>query len=460
MGEVVVKPCLYEAGSWVRLRFRPLTSGLLATACTVLALTGCGRGVAESPGSVTLNIWSMWSGGEEEAFQTVLDRYHELNPGVRIRNLGGIRDDTKAIRAIVAGVPPDIYTLADPFYLGPLAAQGGLLPLDSTLAEAGLREEQFVPAALSQCRYRGKLYAMPYLLDVYALLYNRKLFEDAGLDPDRPPRTLEELEEYAVKLTKFDSAGDLTQLGLSPLSNRSFYAGEVHFLFPLFGGSHYDAGQDRVTPDHPRNVFAIEWFASVVDKMGGFRKVNSFAAGFGQPQGGNNPFFQGKIAMMINGQWNTYWSHLYAPDLDFDVAPIPFPKARPEMARFTWFGGNMFCIPKGAKNTKEAKDFLIWTQTEEAQVLFASTMHGVPNLRSALRANQLRAGKPYRAKFAKYMDLAETPNGFHFPALPVANLYSTQLGDAWDFVLEGRKSAKQALADVRLRVQRELERFE
>ena len=79
----------------------------------------------------------MWSGGEEDAFQQVLDRYQELNPRIKIKNLGGIRDDTKAIRAIAAGVPPDLYTLADSLYLGPLAAQGALEPLDSTLAGAG-----------------------------------------------------------------------------------------------------------------------------------------------------------------------------------------------------------------------------------------------------------------------------------------------------------------------------------
>lgn len=119
----------------------------------------------------------------------------------------------------------------------------------------------------------------------------------------------------------------------------------------------------------------------------------------------------------------------------------------------------MFCIPKGAKHVKEARDFLIWTQTNEAQVLFSSTMHGVPNQRSALKAPQLRTGKPYRAMFARYMDLAESPNGKHFPTLPVANLYHTQLVDAWDFVLEGRKTSEQALRDVRIRVQRDLERF-
>ena len=89
----------------------------------------------------------------------------------------------------------------------------------------------------------------------------------------------------------------------------------------------------------------------------------------------------------------------------------------------------------------------------------SKTLFGVPNRYSALRAKELRTGARFRAKFAKFMDIAMTPHGFHFPTLPVANLYYGEIVDAWDLVLDGRKTSAQALADVRVRVQRELDRF-
>src|ERR1041384_4233082 len=120
-----------------------------------------------------LAFWSMWSGPEEQNFLKVLRRYEEHCPGIRIENLGAIREDTKTVRAIVAGVPPDIFTLYDARFLGPLAANGALEPLDEMFHASGLRVEDFVPASLGQCRYRGRLYAMPYLIDNVALLWNK-----------------------------------------------------------------------------------------------------------------------------------------------------------------------------------------------------------------------------------------------------------------------------------------------
>jgi len=401
----------------------------------------------------------MWSGDEEQAFLRVLRRYEALNPGVAIRNLGSVRDDTKTIRAIVAGVPPDVFTISDPQMLGPLAAQGAVEDLEERFHRSGMRDADFLPGALSQCRYKGRLYAMPYLLDCFALLWSKQAFRKAGLNPERPPRTIEELDAFARRLTVRDPAGNLEQLGLAPLSNRSFFAGDMTLLFHLFGGRLYDPATNRVTPDAPQNVQALEWYTKLIAATGGYGRVNAFAAGFGQAQGGNNPFFMGKIAMMINGQWNPYWAETYAPGLEYGVAPLPAPSWRPDLARTTWLGGNLFCIPRGSKHPQESWRLLAWMQSPEAQVLFADAMHGVPNVKSVLHTPSLRTGAPWRVQFGKYMDLAASPTAGHFPVLPVASLYSTSLGDAVDFILEGSKPIRRALADVRVRVQRELDRY-
>lgn len=417
-------------------------------------MSGCAQRDALAPGVKALAFWSMWSGQEEKNFERVLARYHERNPHIVLENLGAIRDDTKTIRAIVAGVPPELFTLADPLYLGPLAANDAIYPLDDLFRQAGLREEDFVPASLSLCRVQGRLYAMPYLIDDYALMWNKQAFREGGLDPERPPQTLEELEAYAVQLTKREG-GRLARLGLQPASDMS----AMYAILQIFGGRLYDAAANRITADDPNNIAAFEWYLNLVNQMGGYEEVNGFAAGFGQAQGANNPFFVGKVAMMINGEWNPYWCHRYAPRLEYGVAPLPPPQGRPDRARSTWLGGNMICIPKGSRHPEEAWKVLTWMQTDEAQILFASAMNNVPNRRSALRAKELRVGADYKEKFGVFLDLADSPNGGHFPALPVANLYNNELTTARDLVLDGQKTSARALADVRTRVQRELDRY-
>jgi multiple sugar transport system substrate-binding protein len=424
-----------------------------------LGMNGCIHTAAEPAGAIHLSVWCMWSGQEEKNFIRVLDRYHELHPEITIETLGAIRDDTKSVRARVAGVPPDLFTLYNPLFVGPLSANGALQPLDGLFKSSGFKEQDFVKASLDLCRYRGRLYGMPFLIDDQALLYNKKAFKAAGLNPERPPATLEELERDAIKLTKTDENDRILQLGIAPVYNRSFEAGDLPLLFLLFGGGLLDASGTKPTPDRPENIKALIWYKGLIDKMGGGQKVNAFAAGFGQPQGANNPFFMGKIAMMINGEWNPYWKTKYAPNLDFGVAPFPAPASRPDRQRSIWFGGNVFCIPKGSKHAKEAWELLAWFQTDEAQILFAGAMNNVPNRKSSLHSPVLRTGAPYKAQYSKFLDLAETPNGANFPTIPAANLYYTQMYDMLDTVLAGQKTPEQALRDVRVKVQKELDKY-
>src|SRR5215831_8427056 len=99
-----------------RSRRRYLCGMLLAGGLLLLLLlgVGCARPAAGRAGDVEITLWSMWSGQEEKNFQRVLRRYEQEHPGITFHNLGAVSDDTKTVRALVAGVPPDFFTLADP----------------------------------------------------------------------------------------------------------------------------------------------------------------------------------------------------------------------------------------------------------------------------------------------------------------------------------------------------------
>lgn len=419
-------------------------------ACFSAWSTGCGKARSEQGGTVELTMWSMWSGQEEKNFDRVLRRYEQLHPGVRIRNLGAVADDTKTIRALVAGVPPDVFTLSDPSYLGPLARNQAILPLDDLFAKSGLKTDEFVSASLKLCRYDNRLYGMPFLIDDEALMWDKRAFAEAGLDPDKPPRTLEELADYAVKLTKRDADGKIVRLGIRPLP-------DAYLIMALFGGRLVDPATGRITTADPGNVAALAWYKNLMDRMGGIEQVNAFSAGFGRDQGISNPFYVGKVAMMFNGEWNPYWVSRYAPQMQYDVAPVPPPAQFPEKARSTWLGGNVFCIPKECRHVREAWDFLAWMQSREAQVMFAKDMNNVPNQRAVLQAPELRTGPPFRKKYSEFLDLADSPNAGFFPALPVANLYMNQMSTAIDKVMFGEETPEKALRDVQQRVQKELD---
>lgn len=392
----------------------------------------------------------MWAGDEEKDFEQVLAYYNKTHPGVVLENLGAV-DDPKTIRAIVAGAPPDICTIADPSYLGALAANNALQPLDDRFRASGLKDSDYTHGAISQCRYKGRLYAVPYLLDCIALLYNKDVFRASGLDPERPPCTLEEMEADAEKITRHDAQGQLTRIGVRPPDGVA--------LLGLYGGGFVDPATGRITADNARNVEAAAFYKRLMDEEGGYENVQAFAQGFASDMGSYNPFFLGKVGMTFNGQWNTYWAYHYSPNTHYGISPLPYPADHPERAGTVWLGSNPFCIPQGAKHAKEAWEFLAWTQSLEGQRRFAMTLHGIPNIRAELKDPALRTGEPWRPEYGKFMDLADSPNATHFPPLPVASLYVNELGNAVDTICYGHKTPRAALASVRRRVQKEMDAY-
>jgi len=396
----------------------------------------------------------MWSGDEERNFEKVLDYYNRNHPGVILENLGAV-DDPKTVRAIVAGAPPDLCTLVDPSAVGTLAANNALEPLDDRFRASGLKESDETPAAIGQGRYRGHLYAIPYLMDCCALLYNKDVFRSAGLDPNRPPRTIEEMEADCRRITKRDAQGHLTRIGLRPIE-----VGDA-VMIAMYGGTFVDenGGRTTITADAPRNTEAVAAYMHLMDTQGGYTAVNEFTSGFGNNAGSFNPLFHGDVGMTISGEWLPYWAYRYSPTTHYDVAPLPYPAKHPELTGTVWLTDNLFCIPSGAHHPREAWDFLAWTQSPEAQRMFASSLNNVPNTRDELHDPTLRAGAPWRHYYGRFLDLAESPTASYFPPMPVATLYQNQIGNAFDSVGYGKKQPADALRAVRVRVQQEMDKY-
>ena len=422
-----------------------LLSNAIAASLAYMSLTGC-----SSTPSDKLRIWSMWSGDEGKFFLDTLREFEKAHPGIQCENLGAV-DDQKSVRAIVAGAPPDLLTLKDPLFLGTLAANDALEPLDSFLSDAGLTEADFAPGSLSQCTINGRLYAVPYLIDVAGLLINNKVFRENGLDPKSPPRTTEELELICKRVTKRGPDGRLERIGLRPPET-------LAFLTPS-GAQYISPDGKTVTAGCKNTIDAVEAYIRIMEAQGGNEAVEAFQAGFQNEQGSFNPFYLGQAAMIYSGQWNSFWISSYSPDTEITVAPIPAPAALPERQGGMWLGGNLFCIPKGSRNRDKAMQFLLWSQTLTGQKTFANLMKGVPNILEAQKDPTLRTGAPWKPIYAQFLDLAASPKNVHFPPMPIAGEYQTELVNAVDSVRYGHESAAAALAGVQSRMQRALDSY-
>lgn len=414
-----------------------------------LTLPGC-RLLMPERNTTELTIWSAPTGPEEQGFIRLCHRFEREHPGVTVRNVGATSPD-ELIRAIVANAAPDLAYLYGPAALGPLAANHGVVPLDSWFDRAGLRDTDFLPAAIAQGRYQGSLYALPVTRDSRAFYWNRTLFREAGLDPDRPPQTLEEAQALAVRLTRYNPDGSLFRLGMGLPEDPAI-------VFGLFGGNVVDTKTGRITADTPENIAALTWLVGLADAQGGYRRIAGLVSGFGNEASAQNPLTTGKLAMKIDGEWVAMHLEKFAPQTDYKITEVPHPAHHPELSNMAWEDGDILVIPAGSRHPDMAWEFMRWMQLPAQQEGYAVLMNNLPSIMALRNSPRLSEGsRSLRALGYVLQHIAsDGRNAHYFPSLPITQLYANALKDAFDRALYHDRTPEQALKEVQARIEQEL----
>jgi multiple sugar transport system substrate-binding protein len=329
---------------------------------------GCGDGGgsvgAAKDERVVVELWHPWGTDQKRAIETVVREFERQHPKIRVKLAyasNNLTSSQKLFLAIAGGTAPDV-TFVDGQQLAEWAARGALVDITGPMKEAGLSGEDFWAPRWQESTFNGRVYAMPWGADPnFAMFWNKRIFREAGLDPERPPRTIRELDEYNEKITKFDGNGRLVRMGIVPWQwpdgNSVFTWGYA------FGGDFYQlpkAGEvaGRVTADDPKVVAAMEWMAGYSRKYD-IRRVTSFTSkGLG---GADDPFFLGKMGMSLVHITQVPYVKRYAPGMEYGVTFVPAPEDGEHPTG--WIGGWSLGIPKGAKTTKEAFEFMGWMAT-------------------------------------------------------------------------------------------------
>jgi len=334
---------------------------------------------SDDAGKTELVIWGVF---RSEGWDKVIAKFGELHPEVKlvISTGAGRMDEQKLMCAIAGDTPPDVIN-QDRFAVGGWAAREAFIPLDDLIKrDAGepdaIHPDDFYSACWEEAVYDGKVYAIPSNTDDRVLFYNEDILRREGyVNPDgsiRVPKTWEELEEYAVRMTKFDDFGNVRQVGFVPM-----YGNSGLYMFGWQNGGEFLSADGRTcTLNDPHIVEALEWVTRMYDNVGGVQKIDGFASTF---QGGDlDPFLTGKIALVINGNWVLNSIATYKPNMKFGVAPAPVPARRLAEAKrdpklppyITWSGGFSWAIPKGAKNPELAWKFIRWMSSREGARIY------------------------------------------------------------------------------------------
>jgi len=210
---------------------------LLGVAILAVALGACGgnEGVEKGGGAgettgptasgpVSIDFWHSEQASSEAALQALIDRFNASQNEVKVRLLfqGTPTELTvKLVNSLRSGAVPALVEVAE----GDsqiMVDSGGVTPVQEFIDEEGYDLSDFDEKAVDYYSWDDKLYAMPLGINVPMLFYNKIPLREVGLDPDKPPQTLDDVRAYSEKLLKVDSAGNVVRSGIA-LDTQGWY---------------------------------------------------------------------------------------------------------------------------------------------------------------------------------------------------------------------------------------------
>jgi multiple sugar transport system substrate-binding protein len=158
--------------------------------------------------------------------------------------------------------------------------------------------------------------------------------------------------------------------------------------------------------------------------------VLEFAGGFGEYNSPDHPFFAGKVAMMVEGEWIAGPNYIptFKPELNYGVVSFPPPASNPERAGTAVAQGTVVVIPSGGKQKTEAAKLLAWMMSPE---IVAEEFCRNANLPTSKKA----AEDPcfdINEQFKVFVDLAASPNIKPLITTPI----SLEINDAFSTASE------------------------
>jgi multiple sugar transport system substrate-binding protein len=401
--------------------------------------------------AVILQFWHPWTGEYADALIQVVAEFNRTHPKIHVKPLfmpTGAGESMKFFSAVAGGVPPDIIVV-DGTQVASWADMGVLRPLDARLEQAGITAEDFWEPSWKQCRYNGKTWALSAAADPnFALVWNKHQFRQAGLDPERPPRTIAELEEYAYKLTVRDENGRIERLGFLPTYVPHASIAVLTWGW-AFGGDFYNDETQEFTCDLPENAEAMQWIRDMQEAYGGQKRILSFESSFGFSS--QNPFYLGKLSMNIAYVSMIQEMAKFAPNIEYGIGRMPIREGAGQTSE--WIGGWTMAIPYGHRgHDDEAFEFMRWLCAgDEGATYMAQTMTLLPAYRkSRFFTEDVPGNKPMEV-FYEILNEAEHTR----PITPANARYMTELMRALGRVRNGSMSAGEALKDARKETEKE-----
>ena len=451
------------------MRRRPVIASAFAALC-LLALPACSVAAGFGAGTGSVPKSALCPGRPQAAHVTVVDWWEiSAAPGllkaaqafncdhpdiaVNVSIDPNVGDDNngKLLAAVSAHKPPDL-TLSYDDVLAAWAAKGELEPVEKQIAGFGLHESDFSPYAWRSTLWNDHQYGLPVDWDPDTLLwYNKKIFREVGLDPNKPPTTWAELQQDAKKIDQIQN-GRIKRLGFVPWAGWQF---NYIQLGHLFGTTFKDGSSKSALVDTPefRNVLSYE--QSVARKYGGGSKVNSFTTVTGAQGAAADPLISGKVGMIMIGDWEIGQEANVGKKVFTDTVGVTELPAPPGKKQYLSHSGWAFMVPKGAKHPVEAMKFAEWiTQSKNFGTYLGPQLGWLPAKKATMSQPYLASDPSWQSVIA--VDKRSGGQWWLQPS-PILQQYYRILDETQDTIVALQRQPVAALTQAQQQIQAALD---
>jgi len=461
-----------------------ILTALAVVAVLVLAFAGYNPD-DPAKGRVVVRYWEKWNGKEADDMMQIVNDFNNTvgkEKGIYVQYLSMSNVHQKTLVSTAAGAPPEIAGLDDHDVVT-YAIQNALEPMDDLAKAHGIDENYYLPVYWNGLHYNGHLWGLVSTPAAVALHYNRRAFLEhsaqlkaAGLDPNRAPRTLDELDRYAGVLNEFKTGPD----GKKNMQTAGYLPAEpgwFKYCTPYwFGAQMYDEKTHQLHLNDAAMVKALTWYQGYAKRLGKDSLTN-FSSGLGSFASAQNGFLTGLVDMEQQGPWMANFIEKFNPTMnrwnlpaDTDISQLshadrlahstwaaaPFPSAVVGLENVTYTPFDVLVIPKGAKHQKEAFEFLAYVNRQDVIEKLNSLQCKNSPLQKVSPGFLAHHPNPYVDVFEK---LAASPNARPVPKIPILNEVTDEVNNAFDSVYLLQKTPQEAADYAQARAQAKLDDF-
>ncbi|HSK99702.1 MAG TPA: ABC transporter substrate-binding protein [Rubrobacteraceae bacterium] len=426
--------------SWSAVRGRLTRQDFLllsAGAGASLLLAGCGGGPENNPavqGSggggknydgprVELAFWNGFTGGDGPYMRQIVEEFVSEHDNIRVKMNTIEWDDfySRTPSAVQSGQGPDVAVMHSD-QLGTNAARNVIIPLDDVARELNLKESDFATVVWQAGIYNDQRFGIPLDMHPMIFYYNKGLMEEAGLDPESPPRNR---EDFVAALEEMKGR-DIQGFWVSPF----LFTGGLSWesLLFQFGGQLYNEDVTEAVFNSDAGVEALTFLVNMVRDGYSPRDVAQDAE-FTAFQNGQNAFH-------FNGIWQI--NPLREVE-DLDVGITSLPQIGSEEG--AWAGSHNFVIMRQQQadenKLQASKVFINWISEHSLEWARAGQIPARASVRESEGFQELQP----------QATIAEQIPNFHFvpPEPGIGDVQPTTFEQAVNEAVLLRREPKEAL---------------